>query len=446
MRIAFLTDTYAPEVNGVVTSVANFTRFLSEAGHEILVIAPQYDGREYAEAPGISIRRYPAFSFSSNKETRIAVPFLTAILRDLRGFRPDIVHIQTPMSIGVTGILASRILGIRSIQTYHSYIPDFLTYLSPYKLLGINRVVEKMLRTGVAARIEDAVQGGRLEGVFAALRREHDAKDTKRGSLKRHSGETFAAFRDRAAWNLTRFLYNRSDYVLTPSAALARLLVEHEVRVPVFDVSNGIEFGYFEKKADYALRHRMVFAGRLGYEKNVDVVIRALAAARRREPRLHLSVYGDGPARRKLESLAAHQGLEGHVTFHGFVDRQTLKNVYRDYDYTVSASAMETQGLALLEAMAAGLPVLGVNALAVPDIVKDGANGYVVDPGDSGGMAEAMLRLAEDPLRNARFGARSLEIAATHDLPLCVKRLEGIYARLLKTGTPQTVSPSEAGD
>jgi len=120
---------------------------MARSGHSVLVIAPRYDGNPDAPAGGISVKRYPAFSFASNRATRIAVPFLTAILRDLRDFKPDIVHIQTPMGIGVTGIVASRILGIPSIQTYHSYIPDFLAYLSPYQLLGMNRITEKLLRS-----------------------------------------------------------------------------------------------------------------------------------------------------------------------------------------------------------------------------------------------------------------------------------------------------------
>lgn len=433
MRIAFLTDTYAPEVNGVVTSVVNFTRILAEAGHEILIIAPRYDGASDDPVRGIAVKRYPAFSFSSNRATRIAVPFLASILHDLRGFRPDIVHIQSPMGIGVTGIVASRILGIPSIQTYHSYIPDFLTYLNPYRLLGMNRAVEKLLRSRVAAQIRDAVSGGRLEAVFAAFRRERDALAMRRRAVRRLPTETVLAFRDRMAWDLTRFLYNRSDCVLTPSKALARLLVDHGILVPVHDVSNGIEFDLFVKKTDYGIRHRMIFAGRLGYEKNVDVVIRSFALAHGREPRLRLSLFGDGPARRKLESLASDLGVAESVTFHGFVSREDLRGIYRGYDCTVSASAMETQGLAILEAMAAGLPVLGVNALAIPDVVKDGVNGYVVDPGDCGRMAEAMLLLMEDPERNREFGARSLEIAAEHDLPQCARRLESIYAGLMES-------------
>jgi len=431
MKIAYLTDTYLPEVNGVVTSIHNFTEHLAADGHQILIIAPKYNRKRDIPVENITIKRYPSFSFSSNKNTRIAYPYVTRIIADLREFKPDIIHIQTPMSIGVSGLMAARILGIPSIQTYHSYIPDFMVYLSPYNLLGINKAADAIASTKAVKKIVET-------GAYKALDKMSDdireRSEIIRGLNKLtrsiyRRGET--KFSDRFAWDFTRFLYGKSTIVLTPSVALAKLLTRHRVPVPVYDMSNGIEFHYFGKKKDYHIRNKMIYVGRLGLEKGVDVVVRAFALAHKTRPELHLDIYGEGPAKNELIKLVADLGIQNSVGFVGFVSRSIIKRTLKQHDFFVTASPMETQGLVILEAMAAGLPIIGVDALAVPELVHDGKNGYLVEPHSYKQMAEAMLRLTESVERNKRFGQASLEYAEIHDIPNCVAKLEGVYADLI---------------
>lgn len=431
MRIAYLTDTYLPETNGIVTSIHNFTESLAKNGHQILIIAPKYNRKHDHPIENIQIKRYPSFSFSSNKNTRIAYPYVTGIIADLRAFKPDIIHIQTPMSIGVAGLMAAKILGVPSIQTYHSYIPDFMVYLNPYNMLGLNKAAESIASSRAIRKIVESDAYRVLDRMSDNIQRRSEIilglNRVTRRVFRR--GETKLS--ERFAWDFTRFLYGRSDLVLTPSIALAKLLRRHRIKAPVLDMSNGIEYHYFHKKKDYAIRNRMIYVGRLGLEKGIDVVVHAFALARKQNPALYLDIYGEGPARSEITKLATKLGVIDHMTFHGFVTRSLLKRALKQHDFFVTASAMETQGLVILEAMAAGLPVLGVNALAVPDLIHDGKNGYLVEPHNYKQMAEAMLKLVEDKAKNKRFGEKSLEYAEVHDLPNCVAKLESVYRELI---------------
>jgi len=431
MRIAYLTDTYSPEINGVVTSILNFTQNLAKDGHEILIIAPKYNRKRDPKIENITIKRYASFSFASNKETRLAYPAVIGIVNNLRAFKPDIIHIQTPMSIGVVGIMAAKILGIKNIQTYHTYIPEFMVYLSPYNLLGLDKATSAIASSKAVRLIIESEAYKLLDETSVDIRRKSEVVRGINKLARRLRGRKGQTFSDRFAWDFTRFLYGRSDVVLTPSKALAKLLIKHRMKVPVYDLSNGIEFHYFDKKKDYRIRNRMVHIGRLGLEKGADVVIRSLAVARKTNPKLTLDIYGDGPAMATLVKLSDSLGLGDCVNFLGFTPRAKIKKLLKGYDFFITASTIETQGLVILEAMAAGLPVIGVDALAVPELVYDNKNGYLVEPKNPKAMAEAMIKMTENKVKNEKFGAYSLKIAETHDLPHCSEKLENIYSELI---------------
>ncbi len=182
-------------------------------------------------------------------------------------------------------------------------------------------------------------------------------------------------FTARVAWRYTRMLYNRADQVFTPSATLKRELMRHGVTSPVDHVSNGIDLSLIAVKASYEVTGKILHAGRRGQEKNVDVVIKAFARVAESQPGAVLDIAGDGPAREGLEKLVRQLGMQKQIRFLGFVDRASLAQRYRDYDCFATASTIETQGIVLLEAMAAGLPVVGVRALAIPEIVRSGGTG-----------------------------------------------------------------------
>jgi glycosyltransferase involved in cell wall biosynthesis len=428
MRIAVVTDTYTPEINGVVTSIEAHTRALVALGHEVLVFAPKYrDSSAPTPPPGIIVERFPAFSFATNKATRVALPSVVSVVAKLRRFDADVVHVHTPLTLGVVGLLAAKALRLPTVETYHTYLPDFMQYVEPRRLLGIDDlqtvitssiIVERMLESGLWQRI--------VRSRALIEERTDDFIDAIVG-ISEEVAEGRPEFTTRLAWRYTRLLYNRADLVLTPSVTLKRELMRHGVTVPVDYLSNGIDLGVVVPKESYARTGRIIHAGRLGHEKNVDVVIKAFARIAERTDDVTLDIAGDGPAREGLERLAARLGLRDRVRFLGFIDRAGLGARYREYDCFVTASTIETQGSVLLEAMASGLPVAGVRALAIPEIVRSGRDGIIVAPFDVQSLARAMERLtSEDELRE-RFGRASREDVQRHALPAVVAELESLY-------------------
>ncbi|MCX8006921.1 MAG: glycosyltransferase [Coriobacteriia bacterium] len=431
MRIAIVTDTYVPEVNGVVTAIATHTRLLAERGHEVLIIAPRYGDFADEPRPNVRVERYPAFSFVTNKATRVALPAIASVTRKIRAFDPDLVHVHTPLSLGVVGLLAAKALRLPIVQTYHTYIPDFMQYLEISRILGIDTLQERVVNSLVFERVLASGLWQRIvrsRALFeTGLDEFADAWLGITSDVARGQPELTA----RLAWRYTRLLYNRSDLVLTPSLTLKRELLRHGVTAPVDYLSNGIDLALVRVKDSYRPTGRIVHAGRLGYEKNVDVVIKAFSRALMHGADAVLDVVGDGPARESLERLANRLGIAKRVRFTGFVARDELVQRYHEYDCFITASTIETQGIVLLEAMAAGLPVIGVRALAIPEIVRTGRSGIVVAPGDEQSLARAIERLSGDDALRERMGRAAWADVQRHEIGAVVSELEGLYGHVV---------------
>lgn len=432
MRIALFTDTYLPEVNGAVTSIDSHTRLLGARGHEILIICPKYRKPILYVVPHVTIQRYRSFSFITNKDTRIALPTMASVARKLRRFRPDIVHIHTPLSIGVIGLATARMMRLPVVETYHTYIPDFMQYLEPQRLLRLDDLQDRVMNSVIFEQMFSAGVFHRLAGIEEKGKgAAPELCDVAQAALEETAPKEPADLTTRFAWQFTRTIYNRADLVITPSATLKHELEANGVTVPVEHLSNGIDLGLIRQKDSYAPTGRLLHAGRLGHEKNIDVVVKAFALMLQEHPGYRLDILGDGPARESLVRLAERLGVADRVHMGGFMDRRALGRVYREYDAFVTASTIETQGIVLLEAMAAGLPIAGVRALAIPELVIEGRDGLLVEPGDESALADAMGRLVADENLRATLGRAGQTDVKAHALPAVVTRLEELYASVL---------------
>lgn len=447
MRVAIFTDTYLPEVNGVVTSIESHTRLLAARGHSVLIVCPKYRKAALTAVPGVQVRRYHSVSFITNKDTRVALPSMVSVARLLRRFRPDAVHVHTPLSIGVIGLATARAMRLPVLQTYHTYIPDFMQYVEPHRLLRLDDLQDRVVNSLIFDRMFESGTWRRLAGAGWPRRQALDDVGTVARDVLTSTGpEDRRRLSSRIAWQYTRTLYNRAELVLTPSVTLQRALEGHGVTVPVEYLSNGIDTGLVVPKASYRAMGRVLHAGRLGHEKNVDVVLKAFALLAAERPGVTLDIVGDGPAREGLLRLAERLGIADRVHMPGFLDRSALARIYAEYDLFATASTIETQGIVLLEAMSAGLPVVGVDALAIPELVVDGRNGLIVPPGDDAALATAMGRLLDDEEMCRRFGEACREDVRSHALESVVTRLEAIYAEVARDGArapdvPDSVSP-----
>jgi glycosyltransferase involved in cell wall biosynthesis len=244
-------------------------------------------------------------------------------------------------------------------------------------------------------------------------------------------------FSEEAAWKFTTVFFNRFPHVTTPSEAMRLALISHGLQVPVSAISNGVDTQLFsDKKISKSTNEHqltLLHTGRLSYEKQVDVVIRAFARLIPDHPKTRLVIAGEGPEKPILCALAGNLGIRQSVDFIGFVPHEQLPVICSEADVFVTASPIETQGLVVLEAMACGLPVIGVNALAVPDLVKHDRNGLLVPPDDEVSLADAISRLLSEPGLRLAMGRTSRKLALSHSMSEIANSYESIYLDLQKT-------------
>jgi glycosyltransferase involved in cell wall biosynthesis len=250
-------------------------------------------------------------------------------------------------------------------------------------------------------------------------------------------GDTVEKMVENVTWELSLRLVNGFDHVVFPSQTQRQAFVEEGLERESSVISNGVDTGRYcpgareqDFEARYALPRgpRILFVGRTARDKKIDVLIRAMAFLRSTQP-AHLLLVGRGDDRRRLEDLREELGLQDAVHFLGFVPEADLPSLYRHSDIFAIASDVEVQSIPTLQAVASGLPVVAAGAMALPELVRDGENGLLVEPGDVSGFAASFRRLLDEPQLSAAFGQASLAISQIHAESRTYDAYEAVYRR-----------------
>ncbi len=402
MRIAFFTDTFLPQINGVATCIANEARELGRRGHDVLIVTPKpKKGTEKAfKAPRVHIVQLTSMPSFVYPDFRISMFALRKVLAALREFDPDFIHLHTPITVGLHAIVAAKMLHKPLAATNHVFITkenaDFLRSINGNALV-----------------------------------------------LKALSSASLAS---------ARAIFDAADLRLTPSKMLIRDFRKDGYKRSIIHLPNPVAIAHSasEKlRADvrdaYGLEGKVILHfGRLSPEKSIDVLLRAFAVLKKSQVSGCLLIVGDGPARSALESLARRLKVEDSVIFAGAIDHDALmqSGILAAADLFVTASKSENQPMAVLEAMAFGLPVVAVKEAGMIDLV-DGA-GVLIKADDPRAMAEAMEKVLHSPALAKKLSAHALKRANEHSVAKHVDRLEELYAdarrRFEKSRKPDSLS------
>jgi glycosyltransferase involved in cell wall biosynthesis len=330
MRIALFTETFLPKIDGIVTRLRHTVEHLQRSGDQVLIFSPDYGITEYKGAKIYGVSGVPLPMYP---ELKLAFP-RPAIGKALEEFRPDIIHVVNPAVLGLGGIFYGKNLKIPIVASYHTHLPQ---YLQHYGL-------------------------GMLEGVL---------------------------------WELLKSAHNQAELNLCTSTAMVQELINHGIeRVDLWQ--RGVDTELFHPDtASPEMRSRLsqghpespllLYIGRLGAEKEIERIKPILEAI----PDARLALVGDGPNREALEKHFAGT----FTNFVGYLRGKELASAYACADAFIFPSRTETLGLVLLEAMAAGCPVVAARSGGIPDIVTDSENGYLFDPTDEQGAINATIRL-----------------------------------------------------
>ncbi|MGC8850656.1 MAG: glycosyltransferase [Candidatus Micrarchaeia archaeon] len=381
MRISFFTDTYFPNLDGVVVAIQNYRRELERRGHEIEVFAAgSAEAARLNEDPHVHF--FEGFSFPSYPQYKIAFnPFAAKkIVRD-RGF--DLVHCHAMASMGFAAIKTARDLRLPLVGTFHTLLPAGTHYIT----------------------------------------------HNKRGQ----------EIISRIAWHSIKHFYKPFDVVTAPSKVIVEMLAEHGVDEDKLRVvPNGIDLKSFRCKHDHAKARKalgfrardkvVLFAGRVTEEKHVDLIVRSAKQVIRSVPSVKFLIVGDGPFKSTVEVLVAENGLNDRFVFKGAVPHSRMPFFFSVADVNVCPSTFDTYGLSIVEGMACGVPCVGARAYAIPEIVRDGCNGFLFEPNNPKDFADKLTRLLLMSSRQARkMREQAVATARLHSLSKAVDLLEGVY-------------------
>lgn len=385
MKILTATDTYYPDVNGAAYFTYRLATLLAKKGHNVFVMCPSRAFKNtISDDEAVAVYGIRSIHLPVYQNFRISpLSIFGSIRRVIREISPDIVHIQNHFLIGKEAVSAAKKLGIPVMGTNH-FMPENLTHY-----LHLPGIAETWLQ--------------------------------------------------RFAWRQFVRVFEQLDFVTTPTRTAAALLAKAGLRKKVVPVSCGIDLERFKPTNDGAyLRQRfaiptdkpvLLYVGRLDKEKKIDMILRALPDISR-VTSVHLVLAGIGKEKRNLEELAEKLGIQQTLTFTGFVPDEDLQNIYGVADLFVTAGTAELQSIVTMEAMASGLPVVAVNAMALPELVHDGENGYLFSDGNSQMFTEKVIAILSDQAMRAKMSKTSLEIIKDHDVNKTIEKYESIYSEI----------------
>jgi glycosyltransferase involved in cell wall biosynthesis len=236
--------------------------------------------------------------------------------------------------------------------------------------------------------------------------------------------------------------------VVAPSEDIRNLLISRDVKTRIEVIPTGVDFELYQNPDRHWFRREfgidegkkvLVHVGRLAKEKNLDFLFRSVAVVMKKNKEVLLFIAGEGDQKERLRNLAGQLGIQDQVLFHGKMTSDELVNAYAGGDLFVFSSKTETQGLVVLEAMAAGMPVVAVDAPGLRDVVADGVCGFLTseDPQD---FSEKILFLIQSADKKETFSRASLKIARQFSSSKMADRMLKEYSHLLQQ-SPDTLNP-----
>ena len=384
MRILIFSNAYKPTISGVVTSIALFRQGLIAAGHDVHIVVPEYE--EYQDKEPY-VFRFPALDISERADFSLVIPSKRTMLPTVRGIQPDLIHSQHPIWMGDLAIAFARDLNLPLVFTFHTrydmYAPKYVP-IAP-KLTGV--VTDEIVHTYL----------------------------------------------------------KKCAHIIAPTPSIRDFILRHYApEAPVSTVPTPVDFSQYESldprrvRADLGLVNAeiLLYVGRLSNEKNLDFLLRAFVKIVAARPQARLLLVGQGPHERDLQRLARELGIGEQVIFTGSIPHDEIPHYAAAADMFVFASMTDTQGLVLIEAMAAGTPVVAIQAPGAADMLAEG--GGVLVPANRDAFANAALALLTNKAYRRAMGEQAARAVQRYTISATAARMSAVYEQAVAAG-PRTI-------
>lgn len=391
MRIAIFTETYLPQINGVVTHIKILKEGLEALGHTVLIVTA--DSKAHTHYLKDNVLHCPAHNLKRIYNLDLASPVSRTRLKYLREFRPDIIHVHNEFSIGLSGMAIAKILKVPLVYTLHTMYDDYIYYIAPKPLIPLTK---------------------KLSHRYFRMFPQNAAVVT--GPSKKCQEYTYEIGSDKKVEVIPNPV-ELDAFAPQTSTPQQRAQIREQYHIP--------------QDATVAC-----FVGRLGREKSVDVLLRFWAQEMKPQDNMRLLIIGDGPEKEPLEQLAQQLGITDTVIFTGKVLHPDLPPYIHTCDIYVTASLSDTNSISMLEGMAGGLPVLQLYDELNADQVTDGVNGYMFR--DAAEMGQRLRQIRDmEPEELQKLKTSVIQSVKNSGAQTLANYIQTIYYNIYQKQPPQ---------
>ncbi len=335
MRIGLFTDTYPPYINGVSTSTMMLKKALEKEGHHVYVVTVNPRNLKFVYEEKEHILRMPGIP-TGIYDYRLTEIYSIKALNRIKKWHLDVIHTQTEFGVGTFARVIAKQYKIPLVHTYHTMYEDYVGYITKGHFdKSSKKLVEYLTKFYCDKTVEELIV------------------PTKK---------TYELFKG-------KYKYDRNVHIIPTGIEIERFYDENINKKRV----NDIRKKYNIKNNDFVI----LYVGRLGYEKSVDFLIDCQTTFVKKDPNCKLMIVGDGPDLPKFQNQVKKLKLDNNVIFTGKVPWEDVPLYYNLCSVFSTASQTETQGLTVIEAMAAGRPVICIDDESFRNVVVDGLDGYL---------------------------------------------------------------------
>ena len=381
LNIGIFTDTYTPQVNGVVTSVKTLKKELENKGHKVTIVTVKNKKSQSKK----DVIRTPAVSFPLIPEHRVGI-YSYRFIKKIRNLNLDLIHTQTEFSVGILGRIMAKLFDIPVVHTYHTMYEDYTHYITK----------------------------GKMDSFASGL-----------------------------AKKLSKIYCKNCDRIIAPTEKTKNALLSYGLKREIDIVPTGINIKQFlncdsskidknDLKQELGIEPNapvVLYIGRLAREKSIDVVINQMVSLLDEIPKAKLLIVGDGPERDNLEKLSNKLNINESVVFAGEKPWSEIQKYYRLGDVFVSASTTETQGLTYIEAMASKLPIVARYDSNLEGVIEENINGYLFN--NNKDLSEILKKLLKNEIKLRKMGEKSLDKSRDYSAQNFAYKVERVYLKAI---------------
>ncbi len=387
MRIGIFTDTYEPEINGVVSSILTLQKGLEAQGHDVYIIT-SHKGFIHSTREG-NIFRMPGLELKWLYGYILSTPYHFTVKAEIEKLNLDVVHVHTEFGVGIFGRIVAKALNLPVVYTYHTMYEDYTHYINKFDLESVEKVSKKVLTT------------------------------------------------------FSKYLCDSVASIIAPSEKTKDKLQSYGVKRPICIIPTGLDLERFkdesvdEKKRDeIRAKHGIgkdlkliTYIGRIADEKSIDIIVNG--ATHLTDENARIMIVGGGPQLEDLKQLAKKLSVDEKIIFTGPVPREDVPAYYLISDCFVSASTSETQGMTFIESLASGLCVLARPDEVLDHLVMEDKTGYFFTNSEEfANKAQNYLNLSEE--RKKEIAKEARKVTLPYEVDTFVSNVLAVYHKAVE--------------